>query len=510
MRSHGGEPDTGREVAPAYRAVHAVFRLLPDGSSIRLGVMAHFSLDEFLRYLKRRALRALGICVAVAAVLVGLAYCFLRQSYVSATVMILVQPRSKVLFGTGVSIGELSALLRQDPRLDAYLQVANSRRLAERIVQQERLMEFFKADSLTKATDRLVVATTRMVEPGGVVRVRVKFRGYTRLQRLLRRIEPHQDPCANKARDVALAYQTQIQDRLKRLGITQSQKYVDMLGEQKAALEKQIDETQAEFAAFKKKHKLANLEADAANLAQLYADALKMADQAMAQHQSALGETVRLEQEVGTLPETDVSTTVAVSDAVDVLEARIAERRAERARLIAVERHKESHPTVLALTKEIDELSRELVRLEPLRQRSQGTAPGAAHWGVRRRLAEVRAMADGAGAAHDVAKLALKTIESRVAELPDIEREYVNLQMRLEVLSTAYKTVMAEYQTSSLNRLRDAGDLQVLDEPVAPELPSGPRLRNIALVGFVLAFFLQLSICLHGYRREVGGRGNDS
>lgn len=446
--------------------------------------MQEVSVAELVATLRKQVWFIIALSILVTIAVGGLMYAFGTREWIAdSTIMYQSSTAATALsklmtdFGIGAkpsSRGNFETILR-------------SRELRGRVVDQLGLVEELGARSHLDAIRILGQLTTIEQPADGVIVVRVKWAGKSRLAARAG------DPGAQKAAQVC-------NEIVATLGEIVGAMDYDSATRQRKFLEEQLQRTQDELAAaedalvaYATAEGLISPSSQTSSGLQAVSELRQREIDLRVELQAARDREAEALQRLGSQERLVISQVSEQRDPqIDQLDQRVLELQRQIAEQMEIEGKSEQHPDVARLRVELERAQEQLAGLlgDELQTRAQTLSVDPHYQDLVSEALQSRLTRTGLEAKLRVVSGERDHAISQLRELPAKTARYEELQREVTVKAEAVSRLTQQYETARVAEAGSVAQFNVLDEAVPPDKPTGASLRKTVTMAFVLGLMI--------------------
>lgn len=266
---------------------------------------------------------------------------------------------------------------------------------------------------------------------------------------------------------------------------------------------KDADESAQKFAAYSREHKLYSPEEQIKSALGQVAAYDKSIAELTSQQKAAQAEADIASQKLGEQKASSLSYQVNDNSTVQSIRSQIVNREVELTGLR--QKYTENHPDVIAARNQLEKLQQSLASEVSTIVASNAASLNSAQMGLLTAQYTAQEKAAAAKASQEAIAAKKSEIEGSMQTLPDEVIEYMNLKSDSEIKKMIYTNLVQQCEQDRIQEAMESMDIQVIDEPNLPKetAPSGPRVKLITAIGFVLGCLIAFGYSLVVYKKEA-------
>jgi uncharacterized protein involved in exopolysaccharide biosynthesis len=305
--------------------------------------------------------------------------------------------------------------------------------------------------------------------------------------------------------EIANLYIAELQAYLQRTNAESARETREFLQQRQDQLQDELDSARDRLEGLRAQYELLDPESRAARLderiralQQTRADAAAEADAARSSLDAAEGQLSEIEaRRIASMSETR-------NPLIADLQQQLVQLQTDLATELATGKTAQ-HRDVVQIQSAIDSVGQQLCALEETVLQSVGEQPNPLHDDTVQQVVQLRVQLAGAQARRNEASALLSEAQGRMAQMPAVAREYVEIQRAEQVTAERLSSVeralwMAEYAEA---RTELGAPFTVLDKARPPSERDGPPTIVAGLIGFAALMLLQGLLLID--RRWFGG-----
>lgn len=439
---------------------------------------------------------------AIGAAIVAAAVHFLLPGKFTSRASLLLDDRPDIL--ATVAPGGTGGASTDGPSLERLQAILISREIRERIIEQLSLMEKMHVDqgeALEALTEMSVIKNIGQdgmsvtVTLGGYHAPKVPQWGYPLSMEEARTL----------AADIANLYISELGSYLEEHNQSGASETREFLEERRTKLQRELDAAEDRLESLRAQYELLDPDSKAARLGdrirsleQARADAAAEADAAQSSLRTA-------ESQLSDIEATRISSEVATRNPLIVsLQEQLVSLQTDLATELASGKTTE-HRDVTQIQSAIDNVQAQLCALEETVLSQLSEQPNPLHDDTIQQVVQLRIQLAGAEARRSETGALLSEARARMAEMPAVARDYVDIQRMSELTAERLSAVeralwMAEYEEA---RTEIGAPFTVLDRAQPATEREGPPTLLAGLIGFAALMLLQGLLLID--RRWFGG-----
>lgn len=287
----------------------------------------------------------------------------------------------------------------------------------------------------------------------------------------------YSSPTPEIARDVANAYVDALNDYVVENSALHATKYRRFVEKQLAKTEQELTSSEDTLKAFLQQNKMLKVDSELQEKVAKhngYLLELESSDLAL----TAVKSKIDSYSEIN--PDKTVPVEILADSPVGVLRSQLLAKEMERAMLLQT--WNDSHPRVLALQKDIDEIKTKL-------------------------FAHIRLSSDNQIASLQVEKISLEAkksglnkllsaLDAELSSAPELTQKYIRIERKASTLSDLFKMLLTEYENARIEERKQADVLSILDPALLPGAPSWPKRKFILVMAFISALIASVFIAV--------------
>jgi polysaccharide biosynthesis transport protein len=267
---------------------------------------------------------------------------------------------------------------------------------------------------------------------------------------------------------------------------------------------KQVESAENRLREFKQTHKILTLKDQVASAQTRIDDLQKQIADAQAQLANTSAQESVVIGKLGLSPQQAIAiSTLSQSPEVQDLLAKI--QQAQTQLLAERNRLTDSHPTVIALEGNLDDLKQLFAEKAA---KISGSNPGFDSDGLIGKLRQdltaelVRLEASRKGFQEEIATLtqSLESYREQVATLPKLQQQQNELERQLEVAQNSYNALLKQFQETQVASNQGQSNARIVSEAEVPDQPSAPKKSLYIATGLILGSVLAL-LTLYGLEK---------
>lgn len=449
------------------------------------------TLGDLFQILKRRLWIIISITLITSLVTLFYLLFIAKPIYsISATIKIPAKSASSLNLGSAAAIllgGSTSA-----PGVDEQLELIKSRRVLKNVVDELKLVEYFKSKSKAKGSTE--ITENQIIDILSKDVIKASSKKSTSLIQLSVELD-----------DKELAYnivQSIIKNYVeiaKELSRDENSYLYDFVQQQLPVVEKELAQIEEKLQQFQKEKSLLPTE-EIKQLMEAYTEIGKKIINTQLSIQSTEEVIASLNRRIAEVKGMAASQSYTPSSKqLEELKKQLAELEIQRNSLLL--QYTEEAPEVKQVAKKIDSVKKmineELSRITSTKLEAQDPVLSELYASLSKALTEK----EGLKATLQGLEKAKEELDRKLNKFPEIQREYIALQREFTVKQQVYTTLKAKQEELRLSTAGMNFNVPVvIDEPFIPEKPAKPNKKLTLAVGGVLGIFLGI---LGAFLREA-------
>ena len=397
---------------------------------------------------------------------------------------------------------ELPSEVGSEAELCSY--ILQTRATREAVVKECNLQEVIGTSSPAEASRRLERWTRIELERPNIARIEIAVPGRPRVVELL--VKGAREKAAERALGIVNSYVSALHERLSRLQLTAAKRKRIFLHEQKQQVEIDLNTAENELQQWEAEHEVVEIDSTGKLAVQRLMGLEEQREQARVELRAAQQHTRGLRDKLKGQSEMEPASVVhRANPLVDELREKLVSLESKLAVARDAEGKSAQHPEVRKLQREMEAAQQALAQ-EQQRAMVKASTTEVANPVVRKLREELvleEATITATEARIEGLGEAVRRTEQQMANLSEEVLEYSRLMRTVKIKQTVFETLSTEYERALIEEQGAEPVFRVIDEPVAPEYPSGPDvMSDIGLAGAIGVLVGWVWIMAGGLRRK--------